>query len=192
MQEIEAKYLGIDVSAVQEKLLQFGAQRMFERLYKRKVYDYADLRLNAVGAWVRVRDEGDRITLGFKQRQGMAANAGQNDAGMEEIEVVVDSFDRTCLLLERIGLALKFYQENRRSRYVLDGITYDIDTWPGLAPYLEIEGPSWQAIDAGAVKLQLDPSTKKIFSTHQIYLANGIEELEYVHMGFDRMEKRVI
>jgi len=33
----------------------------------RQTYDFMDMRLNKIGGWVRVRDEGDKVTLSFKQ-----------------------------------------------------------------------------------------------------------------------------
>ena len=41
-------------------------------------------------------------------------------------------------------------------------IEFDIDTWPQLNPYLEIEAPSWGKIDEAIKMLGLNIKDKKI------------------------------
>ena len=107
MEEIEVKFLNIDSDSIEKKLIKIGAKKIFEKLYKRKVFDYSDLRLDKAGAFLRLRDEGDKITMAFKQRLGMGVDCNTNDKGMEEIEVIVDDFDKVSqiLLKTEIGRA---------------------------------------------------------------------------------------
>lgn len=66
-----------------------------------------------------------------------------NDSGiqqMKETEILVNSFEETNELLENLGFFHRSYQEKRRVKYILNEHEIDIDTWPGLSPYLEIEG----------------------------------------------------
>ena len=60
--------------------------------------------------------------------------------------MVVDNFERTNLILKELGYVPKGYQENRRIQYELNGIEVDIDSWPMIPTYLEIEGPSEEAV----------------------------------------------
>jgi adenylate cyclase class 2 len=175
MEEKEVKFLEIDVPAVEKKLMALGAKKVFTILYKRKVFDYPDLRLDKQAAWVRLRDEGDKITLTYKQRLGVGETK-HGDKSMEEIEVNVDDFIKTALLLERLGMKEKFYEENMRIRYTLNEVHFDIDTWPLLPPYLEIEADNWEAVDEGINALGLNPEDKKICSTHQVYKMYGYNE----------------
>jgi adenylate cyclase class 2 len=191
MEEIEVKFLNINPEELQKKLEQIGAKKVGEYSYRRRVFDYPDLRLNTQGAWIRLRDEGDRVTLGFKQRLGMSSHDGTtSDKGMEEVEIIVNDFDKTGLLMEKIGFKEKFYQENKRIRWEKDGVEFDIDSWPGLEPYLEIETQSWEKIDEAIAWLGFDPNDKKIFSTNQVYALKGINELDYQRMAFDGFVKR--
>lgn len=190
-QEYEVKFLDIDVLEIEERLTKIGARKVGEYFYRRIVFDYPDLSLSAKGAWVRLRDEGDRVTLTWKQRLGMKAHDGSaSDDGMEEIEIVVSDFNQTADILRKIGLHDKFYQENRRKRYQKGTVEFDIDTWPLLDPYLEIEAHSWEAIDIAIRELGLNPDHKKIFSTGQIYTMNNINELDYEKMGFTELIKK--
>jgi len=128
MEEIEVKFLNIDPKETEKKLKEAGAEKVFDKVYRRKVFDYPDLRLNDRGAYLRLRDEGDKITLTLKQRLGVKSHDGKtNDEGMEEIEIKVSDFEKTAELLTKMGLKEKFYEENRRIRHQLDDIEFDID-----------------------------------------------------------------
>ena len=191
MEEIEVKFLDINPAAIQERLKNIGANKVGQYFYRRRVFDYPDLRLDKQGAWIRLRDEGDKITLTFKQRLGITAHDGTaSDKSMEEVEIIVDDFDKTTTLLEKLGFTEKFYQENKRIRWVKNNIEFDIDTWPKLNPYLEIEAGSWEEIDEAIKMLNLNPNDKKIFSTNQIYKLNGINEIDYKRITFDGFIKR--
>lgn len=191
-EEIEVKFLNINVDETEEKLKSIGAKKVGEYFYRRQIFDYPDYPLDKKGAWLRLRDEGDKITLSFKQRLGISAHDGSaSDAGMEEIEIIVSDFEKTKKLLLKTGLIEKFYQENKRIRWEKDGIEFDIDFWPQLEPYLEIEAKSWEEIDKAISWLGLNPSDKKIFSANQIYKSKGINEVDYVRMTFDGFVKRL-
>lgn len=189
MEEIEVKFLEIDADKMEKKFLEIGAKKAFDRVYQIKVFDYPDLRLDKDHSWVRLRDEGDKITLTFKKRLG-AKDGIQNDDGMLEHETIVSDFGQTAQILESIGLALKFYEEKRRIRYFLDDIEFDIDFCPALKPYLEIESDDWGKIDKAIHLLGLDPKDKKMYSTMQIYKQNGIDEHDYTEMTFKGLVKR--
>ncbi|MFA5355120.1 MAG: class IV adenylate cyclase [Candidatus Paceibacterota bacterium] len=191
MQENEVKFLNIDPVKTENRLKEIGAEKIFDKIYKRRVYDYPDLRLNEKGAYLRLRDEGDKITFTFKQRLGMKGHDGKaNDEGMEEIEVNVSDFDKTAELVLKLGMIEKFYEENRRIRYKLRNIEFDIDFWPLLNPYLEIEAPTWEEVDEGIELLNLDQKDKKIFSTFQVYQLSGINELDYKILTLDKTVKK--
>ncbi len=188
MEEIEVKFLDVNVAEIEEKLGKLGAVKQFDRMYRRRVYDYPDHRLNANNSWVRVRDEGDKITMGFKQRQGVSELG--KDTGMYEVEMTVSSFDTAAEFLERIGMELKFYEENRRIRYILNDVEVDIDFWPLLNPYVEIEAKTWKEVDATIKLLGFNPEDKKICVAMQIYQMNGIDELSYIKLTFDEQIKK--
>ena len=59
---------------------------------------------------------------------------------MQETEIEVNSFEETNELLEKLGFSYRSYQEKRREKYSLNEHEIDIDTWPKLLPYIEIEG----------------------------------------------------
>lgn len=189
MQEYEVKFIDIDPQAIEEKVLALDGRKIFDRVFHRVVFDYPDLRLDKQLAWVRVRDEGDKVTMAFKQRQE-DDDPISNDAGMIEEEVEVSDFETACSILRLIGLTDKFFVENRRVQFKLDGVEVDIEYWPLIPPYLEIEGKNWSEVDQTIEKLGLDPNDKKIYSTTQIYAEKGIRDKDYSHLTFKDPRRR--
>lgn len=190
-QEIEAKILNIDIQSLEAKLSEIGAERISEKLFHNTNFDYPDFSLDKRGAWVRIRDEGDKITFAYKQRLGIKdLAAGADDDGMEEHEVEVSDFETTKQILLSIGLVEKFSQEKKRITWQKDSVTFDIDTWPKIDPYLEIEADNWEAVDAAIVELGFDLKDKKICSANQVYALKGINILDYKKMSFSEFIKR--
>ena len=187
MEEIEVKFLDIDVKAMSQKLGELGAVKKIDVVMRRKVFDFPGWPLNKEGAWLRVRDEGERVTMSFKKRIGIGKGG---DRGMEEVEVGVSNFDEACLMLQKIGMVVKFYEENHRVEYVLGGVKVDIDSWPLLKPYVEIEGNSWGEVKKTAERLGYRWEDKKIISTWQIYESAGINEGDFEVLTFEKQEKR--
>src|SRR3989344_6298372 len=190
-EEIEVKFLNIDPAQTEAKLLEIGALKVRDFFYRRRVFDYPDWRLDKAHSWLRLLDEGDKITLSFKKRIGADKHDGTgNDDGMEEVEIAVDDFEKTVQLLLALGFIEKHYAENKRSRWIKDGVEFDIDTFPELEPYLEIEATGWNKIDEAIAWLGLSPADKKIFSTSQIYALKGIKIADYTRLAFDGLVKR--
>ncbi len=189
--EIEAKFLDIDPKQIEACLTQLGARKLGDFLYRSIAFDFPGFPLDTQAAWVRLRDEGDQVMLAFKKRLGAEKHDGStSDTGMQEIEVKVSDYDKTALLLQSIGMMVKFAQEKKRTRWSLGDIQFDIDEWPRLKPYLEIEAASWERVDEGARLVGLDPASKKLFSTTQVYALNGIRDKDYVSMTFGEWVKR--
>jgi adenylate cyclase class 2 len=189
MQEFEGTFLNIDKGAIESRLRELGAEHKGEQLYRTTTFDYAGFPLDQKAAWVRLRDEGDKVTLAFKQRLGVTSETG-DDTGMLEHEIVVSDFDTTAAILQDVGLIVKFSMEQKRSRWVLGDVTFDIDTRPLLQPYLEIESDSDAKVDAAAEQLGLAVSNKKTLSATQVYALSGIRDKDYIKIGFDEQIKR--
>lgn len=150
--EIEAKFLNVSHEELRVKLAALGATcRQPMRLMRRKNFDFPDLRLDKEkNGWVRVRDEGDKVTMSYKQ-----LNSRELD-GTHEVSVVVDSFEAACNFLESIGLESKTYQETKRESWQLDEFEIELDEWPWVKPYIEIEGPDEASLKTLAANLGLD------------------------------------
>jgi len=149
--EIEAKFLDINSSELRGKLRNVNAILEYsERLMKRKTFDDKDRKLRRVGGWIRVRDEGDKITLSYKQLNDRTLH------GTKEVTVVVDNFNTASLFLEAIGFKQKSYQETKREKWTLNDSEITIDTWPWIPPFVEIEAPNEQTLKDISEKLGFD------------------------------------
>lgn len=150
--EIEAKFLDVDHDTLRVKLRDAGAECVQPmRLTKRKNYDYPDWRLDRdKHAWVRVRDSGNKITLDYKQLDNREFD------GTKEVSIKIDSVEAADAFLQAIGLVQVNYQETRRESWRLGECEIELDEWPWIKPFLEIEGPDEQAVKGCAAKLGLD------------------------------------
>ena len=104
-------------------------------------------------SFLRIRDEGDKVTMTFKRRADPRGNTIDNG---QEIEVIVSSFEDTIELLREAGWSYKTFQESRRETWRLGGVEVVIDEWPWLQPMIEIEGDSEEGVRAAADKLGFD------------------------------------
>lgn len=163
--EIEAKFLNIDPAKDRAKLRSLRAKLIHaERLMRRSNFDYPDHRLdNERMAWVRVRDEGDKVTTSYKQYDDNTID------GVKEIDVEINSFESMKAIYEAIGLVQRNYQETKREKWELDGVEIVIDTWPWLPCYVEIEGPDEARVKAVAAKLGFDWSKAEHRTADLIY-----------------------
>jgi adenylate cyclase class 2 len=70
-----------------------------------------------------------------------------------------------------MGFKVLRYQENYREEWKLGEVTFDLDTWPDLPTFLEVEGPDEDAVRAAAEKLGLDLTQASYGSVDEVYLA---------------------
>lgn len=162
--EIEATFTNIEPEEIRKRLIRIGAElRQLERLMRRKVYDYPDKKLRKIGGWIRLRDEGDKITLAYKQL------FDRTIYGTKEISVPVGDFDRAAQFLTAIGLEAKSYQETKRESWLVGETEVEIDTWPWIPSFVEIEGRDEAIVKDVAGKLGFDWNTAKHGSVENIY-----------------------
>lgn len=153
MIEYEARVLEIEKEKLEKKLESLGAEKVADFNYKRRVYNFNPASDNK---WIRLRTDGKNATLTIKEIKSKEID------GTEETEIQVSDFEQTHIILNKLGYKAHTYQENKRTRYVLDGVEIDIDTWPYIPTYVEIEGKSTQDVQNMINKLEL--SNKKITS----------------------------
>jgi adenylate cyclase class 2 len=148
--EIEARFLEIDPEALKEKLRALGAEDMGEDLLEEVIIYDKDLAWREKGRLLRLRKRKGKAYLTYKKRHEIALS------GTEELELEVSDQDAVLDLLEELGYVGYRQQEKRRHTFLLDGVTFDIDSWPRIPTYLEIEGPSEEAVREAAAKLGFD------------------------------------
>ena len=134
------------------------------------------------GKWIRLRTNGKKTTLTIKNLVSSEID------GTQELEIEVDNFERCHLLLEELGYEPKGYQENRRRQYRLNGVEIDIDSWPLIPSYLEIEGASIDLVYSmlSALGYQKEDCTSK--DVQSIYADYGydLEVIKYLKLEEER------
>src|SRR3989338_2779634 len=157
--EIEVRFLDIDQNALIEKLRSLNARDLGEDFLSEVIfYDKAGRWQYKEKKFVRIRQTKTGVFLAFKHNEEDTAT------GTKEIEVEVGDFEKTKALLEEIGLAAFRENEKKRRTFLLGDVTVDIDTWPSVPTYVELEGPSEKSLKAAAKKLGLDWS-KTVFES---------------------------
>lgn len=163
--EFEVKFLEIDGDALRQKLISVGAQNIYrERLMKRNVYmDEDPTRLSHQGKWLRLRDEGDKITLTLKQEQGYHIES------VKEVEIEINDFEKAHTLVLGLGFIQKSYQETRREKWILDDVEIVIDTWPWIPTFVEIEGKNKVDVQEVSGKLEMEWDKRMFGGVAKIY-----------------------
>lgn len=188
-EEIEAKILGIDVLALEAKLKEIGAVKASEHLFRIRNFDFPGFPLRADRAWVRLRTDGTHTTLAYKKNHG-ARDGAAGDDHMEEIETHVGDFDTTDSLLRAIGMIEKHSQEKKRITWKKGNITYDIDTWPLIPTFLEVEGESWDEVQRAVEELGYDWDTRMVCAASKIYDHYGLPWNSFKRLAFDEQIRR--
>jgi adenylate cyclase class 2 len=146
--EYEAKFLNIDIDSIRDLLKKHNGNLVKPMaLMKRTIFENDEMRKN--DAFIRVRDEGDKITVTYKMFSDLSVD------GAKEIEMNVSNFDAAVQILSKLDLNLKSIQESKREVWKIEDVEIVIDVWPWLNPYVEIEGDSEDAVRKIADELGL-------------------------------------
>jgi len=169
--EIEAKFLNINFDDIRARLTGLGAVCEQPMRTMRRMAIENEFMRTGKDAFLRVRDEGDKVTMAYKQFDDLSVD------GAKEIEVTVSDYEATVALLEQTGLFAISSQETRRENWRLGDVEVMLDEWPWLKPYIEIEGESETAIKQVAEQLGLDWDNAVFGDVMAAY------RVEYPHLG---------
>jgi len=161
--EYEAKFLNIDKDKIRAKLKEIGAKLVQAEVLQKRVVFELPKGHEIKGGWLRVRDEGDKVTMSLKVVDG------EKIENQKEICLKVDNFDEAVSFLLSIGCIKKAYQETKRETWSFDGIEITIDEWPFLEPFVEIEGKSEEIVKSFCEKIEFDYSKAMFCATDTVY-----------------------
>jgi len=148
--EVEATFLSVNKDAVRDKLKKAGFElKTPEYLMCRKAFDFSRV-APGKNKWGRVRQESDKVTMAIKEIRG----SGIND--IYEVELTVNDFDEAASFFEACNIPVKSFQENMREVWKRGGVEIMIDTWPGLNPFVEIEGTDEKTVRETSKELGFD------------------------------------
>ncbi|MDO8498274.1 MAG: CYTH domain-containing protein [bacterium] len=161
--EFEATFTNINKDAIRKVLTSIGAKLIRSEYLQRRVVLSLPKGHEIKGGWLRVRDEGDKVTLTLKVVDG---NQIENQ---REVCLKIDDFEKAEQLLGLIGCKKRAYQESKRELWQLGGVEITIDEWPFLEPYVEIEGKSKESVEEVASKMELDFSKALFCAVDKLY-----------------------
>ena len=161
--EYEASYLNIDKDEVRQRLKSAGAKLVKAEFLQRRWVWHFPKGYEIYGSWVRVRDEGDKITMSIKIVDGRKLE------DQKEVMIEVDDFDRAREILNLLGCQEKAYQETKRELWHLDDAEVTIDEWPFLEPFVEVEAASEEVVKTVSKKLDFDYALAKFGSADFFY-----------------------
>lgn len=162
--EFEATYLNINKEKLRNDLKDIGA-KLTRSEYKQRRYNFD---LQSLGRnfyeWVRIRDEGDKVTMAYKNISTRSSIEEQ-----KEVEFEISDMDLGVEFMQSLGTRITNYSETLRERWMFDGVEIDIDTWPHLEPYIEIEGKNKEEVISVSELLGFNFKDAKFCGAGEIY-----------------------
>lgn len=179
--EYEVRILEVSIDKIISCLEKLGAFKVGIYHQKRYVYDYNPIQK---GRWIRLRSNGKQVTLTLKEIKSLQID------GTQELEIVVSDFNETNRILNKLGYLPRTFQENFRIEYCLDNIKFDIDMWPGIPAYLEIEGDSEQSVLKALEMLNYSAdsyTTKDVDTIYNDVYGIVLDNIKHLHFSDNEM-----
>jgi adenylate cyclase class 2 len=150
--EIETKVLEVDREVIAEKLRMLGAQETQNVRLRVDWYCPADVTANNHPWYLRVRSFGThKAEISWKSLPKIIGNTRHSD----EITVPVSDFETAKSILGALGLVNYAHQEKDRLSFRYKDWNFDIDQYPEMPCYLEIEGNSHEHVNEAIKLLEL-------------------------------------
>jgi adenylate cyclase class 2 len=149
MNEIEAKYRFDDFDGIRALLEQCGAEFAGEVVQRDLYFDRAGDDFKEGGCALRVRTIGESGPEVITWKGPVDENS---DLKIRP-EIEVETSPGAAGLLEAIGFRRVFTIEKRRSSYLLGSCRVELDELPLIGRFVEIEGPSREAVEQASQEL---------------------------------------
>jgi adenylate cyclase class 2 len=177
--EIETKILNVDKNFILQKMLKLGAQKLQET---RLVVDWFRTANSGEGGdpwYLRIRSYSDgKSEITWKGKSDVLGASRKH----KEINFTVSSHELAEDFLHELGLEKYAHQEKDRISWAYQNWRFDLDQYPGMPAYLEIEGQSENHIQ-DAIKL-LELGTNKSSSEGERILIQNEYSLDWYNMKF--------
>ena len=177
--EIETKVLDIDVKAVLKILTSIGAHEVSKTRLSVRWYRIVGIREGQDPWFLRIRSDLQGIhEVTWKAKSDILGTARKH----KEINFTVSEPEKVADLFEELGLEQYAYQVKDRTSLVLKDWKFEIDEYPNMPAFLEIEGKSEEHIRE-AIKL-LDLESNRTWAEGERLLIQKIYGLDWYDMRF--------
>ena len=156
--EYEYRFNSYNKNEVISKLKDLGAK--YYGTFKFRVMVFTDS-INSE-KYIRVRDEGHRITMTIKNNL--------TDKFPIENEVIISDFEEGINILLALGCKKRYYYEKYREIWNLNNSEIIFDMNPGIPELMEVESLQKKELDILCKKLNLNIKNYQGFSNNTIYM----------------------
>jgi len=177
--EYEYPFRNYDKNIVLSKMKALGAKKEGHYIFRVIVFIHP---LNTPNTYIRVRDEGKRITMTYKYKDPAIEFEDEN-------EIIIDDFDQAVNILYGVGCKKKYYYEKMREIWVFQNSEIVFDNNPGVPEIMEIESKTKKELDSITKLLDLTKYKyvkSKITITEELY---GFRILSTVDLLFKTVKK---
>jgi adenylate cyclase class 2 len=156
--ETETKILNVDCKEIGEKFLKLGAKqiasnRLFVEWFKPKGATIGD----KLSWFLRIREySSGKCEVTWKGKSDVLGDSRQH----KEINFIVSDLEQVKDLFKELGLEKYAYQEKDRTTWIFKDWQFDLDQYPNMPAYLEIEGKDEAHIQEAISLLGLEENKK--------------------------------
>jgi len=180
--EIETRFLGIDKNALILKLNELGSVDKGEVKLNDTIFYDKNSKWLEENIVVKLREKNSEAKLIYK------VNKENKIDSAREIEFSVSSPTDAKEFLEAIGLVAYRAIEKFRHSFLLDNVIIDIDTWPKIPVYVELEGDSVEDLKKVAAKLKLNWEDRFDGDPRMVFKKYGFDFDNIRTITFDKFE----
>ena len=149
MKEVETKILDVDKDKIVERLNSLGAKKVLDTSFKVDWFRISGLEEGKDPWFLRIRTTSDgKSEVTWKSSRNFLGAASEH----KEINLNIADHQKLANLFEEIGLEKYAHQEKNRISWLFDDWRFDLDKYPKMPAYLEIEGKNEEHIQE-AIKL---------------------------------------
>lgn len=177
--EIETKILGINEAEVKNKIISLGGLKIQETKLVVDWYRPKGVKEGEDPWYLRIRSNSEgKNEVTWKAKSAILGTVRKH----KEINFFVNAPEKMAELFEELGLEKYAHQEKYRLSFDLEDWHFDLDKYPKMPAYLEIEGQSEEHIKK-AIKL-LGLSEHKTWAKGERILIQEIYGLDWYDMNF--------
>ena len=138
--------------------------------------------------WVRLRESNNKVKIALKQiynRKVVDGIRQHSINDVKEIEIEIDSIENGKLILAELGYYPKNYQEKKRISYRFTKNVYiDIDIWPHIPAYLEIEADNEELVYSVLTYLGYNKFDAKFLNADDVFTFYGLDMYSFQELKF--------
>jgi adenylate cyclase class 2 len=131
--------------------------------------------------WVRLRQTNNKTTIAVKH---IIQKKKVDFQYVSEQEIEVPNLQKANELLAALGFFFRNYQEKRRTSFCYKNLSLELDEWPLLKPYLEIEYKNEDELKELIKLLELENHPIVSTNTQDLYNQIGIDVLNISELKF--------